>query len=365
MHTNISSITILLCFFVILLGCQKNQEEMPDDTTDLDEIYFPSNVGDEWQHVGFEDLGWNIDAEQPLLDLLEEKNTKAFILLKNGRIVIEKYFDGNSMQTNLPWFSAGKTLTAFTVGLAQEKGFLNINNSTSDYLGAEWTSLNPVMENAIKVNNQLTMTSGLDYEVNDLFCTDPECLQYKTDPGAQWYYHNAPYTLLTQVIDNAVPIGFTRFFNSELKDPIGMQGFWLKIGFNEIYFSSARSKARFGLLTLNKGKWKDEIIMSDTNYFRDMITTSQSLNKAYGYLWWLNGKSEIIVPASTVVFQTELIPSAPDDLIAGLGFNDQKLYVVPSEGLVVVRMGDSAQEVLLGPSSFDELLWQKIVQLYK
>ena len=88
-----------------------------------------------------------------------------------------------------------------------------------------------------------------------------------------------------------------------------------------------------------------------------MKNTSQDLNKSYGYLWWLNGKESAMVPQSQIVFDTELIPNAPDDLYAGLGKNDQKLYVVPSQNLVVVRMGEDTGGAALGPSGFDNELW--------
>jgi hypothetical protein len=105
---------------------------------------------------------------------------------------------------------------------------------------------------------------------------------------------------------------------------------------------------------------ENEVILSDTDYFNEMTNTSQNLNKAYGYLWWLNGKSSYRLPGSEVEYQDTLIPNAPNDLIAGLGKNDQKLYVVPSKGLVIVRMGDNANDSVFGPSGFDNQLWEKI-----
>ncbi|MEL6975629.1 MAG: serine hydrolase, partial [Bacteroidota bacterium] len=54
------------------------------------------------------------------------------------------------------------------------------------------------------------------------------------------------------------------------------------------------------------------------------------------------------------------VPNAPADLYAGLGKNDQKLYIVPSSGLVVVRMGEDSGADLLGPSSFDNDLWGRL-----
>ena len=204
------------------------------------------------------------------------------------------------------------------------------------------------------------MTSGLDYTVENSFCTDKECLLYKTEPNTFWYYHNAPYTLMDNIITGAVRQEFKAYFNAKIRDRIGMQGSWIKTGYLNLYFSTARSMARFGLLNLNEGTWGETPIMTDKAYFEAMTTTSQELNQAYGYLWWLNGKENYRVPGSEDSFKGKLIPEAPDDLIAGLGANDQKLYVVPSMGLVIVRMGDAANNTELGPTSFDCELWTQI-----
>ncbi len=95
-----------------------------------------------------------------------------------------------------------------------------------------------------------------------------------------------------------------------------------------------------------------------------MTSTSQNLNKAYGYFWWLNGKSNYRLPGSEIEYSGTLIPNAPSDLIAGLGKNDQKLYIVPSKNLVIVRMGDNANNSVFGPSSFDNQLWEKLNTLF-
>ncbi|NJN05292.1 MAG: hypothetical protein HC814_01230 [Rhodobacteraceae bacterium] len=68
---------------------------------------------------------------------------------------------------------------------------------------------------------------------------------------------------------------------------------------------------------------------------------SQKLNPSYGYLWWLNGQAEVARGAGGRV-KGPLIPAAPPDLVAALGAVDRKLYVVPSLGLVVTRLGNSA-----------------------
>lgn len=322
-------------------------------------LYFPPSGSATWETLTPTELGWNTSAEQALYDLLEEKSTKAFIILKDGKMVVEWYFGDHTQNTSWYWASAGKTLTAFTVGLAQEEGLLSIEDKTSTYLGEGWTGEPLEKENLITIWHQLTMTSGMDDMEFD--CVTPDCLTYVADAGTRWAYHNGPYTLLDAVVASASGLEWSDYFNTRLRNKIGMDGFWFSTnGLNNVYFSTARSMARFGLLNLNNGSWDGEEILADSEYRTAMKNTSQNLNKSYGYLWWLNGKNSYRGPGLQIEFDGPLIPNAPSDLYAGLGKNDQKLYVVPSQKLVVVRMGEDAGENSLGPSSFDNQLWEKL-----
>ncbi len=355
-------LTYTFLLFILSFSCSSDDDTTITNPPLEEELYFPPINSDVWETKSISDLGWNESALQPLLDFLEDSNTKSFIILYNGRIVVESYFNGATVSSNNPWFSAGKTLTAFMVGIAQEDGFLDINEPSSTYLGSGWSSLTTEQENNITVQNHITMTTGLDYNV-DFTCTDPNCLTYLNSPSTYWYYHNAPYTLTQAIISGALNSDFDSYFQTELKNKIGMQGAWVSVAYNKFYFSNARSMARFGLLCLNEGVWEDDIILGDTNYFQDMTNTSQSMNLAYGYLWWLNGKSSFRLPSSEATFTGKLIPNAPDDLIAGLGANDQKLHVIPSKNLVIIRLGDNGGEGQLGPSGYDNLLWEKLDDL--
>ena len=107
------------------------------------------------------------------------------------------------------------------------------------------------------------------------------------------------------------------------------------------------------------GKWDGTQIVTES-FLNEATTTSQNINKSYGYLWWLNGKDSYRLPGSQVEFQGKLIPNAPNDLYAALGKNDQKIYIVPSKKLVVIRMGDAADGENFALSTFDNDLWKKI-----
>jgi CubicO group peptidase (beta-lactamase class C family) len=226
-------------------------------------------------------------------------------------------------------------------------------------LGTGWTSLPTDKENLITIKHQLSMTTGLDDGVEDPYCTNPECLTYKADAGERWAYHNAPYTLLDGVIEGASGKSINQYYFNELRNKIGMNGFFIKSGFNNVLYTNARSMARFGLLILNKGNWDTIQILSDSAYYREMINTSQNINLSYGYLWWLNGKESFMIPQSQFVFNSVLNPSAPADMFCALGKNGQILNIVPSKNLIVVRMGNAPDNSLV-PFLLNEEMWQLI-----
>ncbi|HVG13598.1 MAG TPA: serine hydrolase [Chitinophagaceae bacterium] len=354
---------LLLFASLLITGCRKKNEG--DALKPSSNLYFPPSSIATWDTVSPSSLGWDKNEMAQLDNYLGEKKTKAFIILKNGRIARERYFGTFTADSNWYWASAGKTLTAFLVGTLQQEGKININDKTAQYLGAGWTSLPMAKENLITIRHQLTMTTGLNDNVAESDCTVPSCLQYQGDAGTRWSYHNAPYTLLEKVVESATGASYNEVFRQKIKDKIGMNGMWIKTGFNNVYFSTPRSMARFGLLLLNKGKWNADKILADANYLSAQTNSSQTLNPSYGYLTWLNGKSGYMLPQTQFTFNGSLIPNAPPDTYAALGKNDQKIYVIPSQGLVVIRMGESAGASHLAASSFDNELWEKLRRVLK
>ena len=132
-----------------------------------------------------------------------------------------------------------------------------------------------------------------------------------------------------------------------------MDGLFIKQDYNNVYFSTARSMARFGLLILNKGSWNDIPVLSDQQYYNEMVNTSQNINESYGYLWWLNGKNGFMVPQSQIKFPGRLFQSAPADMFSALGKNGQFVNVIPSQNMVWIRMGDNPDNSLV-PFLFNE-----------
>lgn len=322
-------------------------------------MYFPPTTGNSWDTLSPSSLGWCQDKIDTLLNFLDSKNTKAFIVLKDGKIVIEHYFDTFTVDSLWYWASAGKSLTSFLVGMAKQDGFLNLSDSTSQYLGSGWTICPPAKEGMITVLDQLRMTSGLNDLVPDNYCTDDTCLEYLADAGTRWAYHNAPYTLLDGVIENSTGQALNLYLLNKVKTPTGMTGNYYPSGYNSLFISIPRSMARFGLLMLNHGNWDGNQIMTDTTYYNEMINTSQNLNPSYGYLWWLNGKPSYLVPGLQIPFPGPLMPHAPLDMYSALGKNGQFINIVPSQNLVLVRMGD-APGVGEVPFLFNDSIWERM-----
>lgn len=347
---------IAICAFLIsltLMGCQKEETPAPTEET----MYFPPVSGSAWETKTTTSLGWKPDSIQKLKDFLAQTNSKSFMILINGRIVMEEYFNGHTASDQWTWNSAGKTLVATTTGIAQQEGWVNINNKVSSYIGTGWTTTPLAKENLITVRNLLTMTSGLSDSSNLVI---PANLTYMADAGTRWAYGNV-FQKLMDVVEDGTSQTFETYFNSKLKNKIGMDGSWNFGPIFKIYSSNTRSMARFGLMALNKGKWNNEQIINET-YFTESTTTSNTLNPSYGYLWWLNGKGKYMVPQSQTVYNTNLVLNAPADMFAAMGAQDNRIYVIPSKKMVIVRMGDFSDpnNPVFALSGYDFNLWTRI-----
>ena len=206
------------------------------------------------------------------------------------------------------------------------------------------------------------MTSGNDDTKQYVIKSN---LTYVADAGTRWAYSNV-FQKLTDVVAKSSKKSFEPYFNEKLKHKIGMDGYWNFGTIFTVYHSTTKSMARFGLLALNKGKWNGEQIINEA-FFNESISTSQNINPSYGYLWWLNGKASFMIPGEQTVYPGYLVPNAPADMYAAMGANDQRIYVVPSKKMVVIRMGEASDPTNpnFAVSGFDDALWEKIRAVIK
>lgn len=122
--------------------------------------------------------------------------------------------------------------------------------------------------------------------------------------------------------------------------------------------TTPRDIARMGQLVLDGGVSSDGVrVISKAQL--DALFVRTKTNPAYGHLWWLNGSTETVnVGPNSPRRAGQFIQSAPADLIAAMGAQDRKLYIVPSRKLVIVRTGQAAPD-----RQFDEHLWEQLTKV--
>jgi CubicO group peptidase (beta-lactamase class C family) len=307
-----------------------------------------------------------------LFDYLLENNTSSFLLSEKGRVVIDREFKiQNSLNPKSLTFtsllqhgfvqnrsqedvaSIQKSLVSILIGIAQQKGLLNINNSVTSYIG-KWTQLEEEKENLITIKNLLTMTSGLDTTLN-----------YSSDPGSQWFYNSRAYSYLIDVLEKSSGIQVNDLSSEWLFKELEMQEtFWKErrrgiMGFPKDsskygLVTTAKDLLKFGEFILNGGEVGTNHIISDIDFFDDSFSKSQDLNEAYGYLWWLNNTTSFMT-WNKDLSSGNLFPKAPEETILALGLGSRILAIIPSQEIVLVRLGSFPND-----PNFNNNLWEYI-----
>ena len=115
-----------------------------------EELYFPSTDRD-WDTVTPESLGWDVAALEHVIELVGKSNGKSFLILKDGKIVAERYWTPAGADHTQYVMSCGKSITAFLIGIAQEQGKLKIEHPVADFLGAGLSKASKVQEQSIHI----------------------------------------------------------------------------------------------------------------------------------------------------------------------------------------------------------------------
>lgn len=339
---------------LVLLSARRQET-----TASASALVFPADVNPKdsgWSTepaaaAGFSDQG--LDA---VFALAQAQRSSEFIVVHAGHLVREARWAAGDATSDVA--SVQKSVVAVLIGMAIERKLIAIAAPVSSYLGEGWSQATPDQEAAITVRHLLTMTSGLN-----------ESLDYESPPGSAWRYNTVAYHYLKRILEVVAHKSHQDIAHDWLFAPLGMRNSnWVerRTGiFNRQpstgepltgLATNGSDMARFGLFVLAAGKWREQTVLSDRGYLAAMLRPSNADNPAYGFLWWLNVGAAHKLPGSSGREDGHLLPTAPLDLVAALGAGDQRLYVVPSLQLVVVRRG------LAAPSAtFDNDLWQHLM----
>ena len=307
-------------------------------------------------------------AMTDLLDYLHNHNTTGFLIIQDGKVLVERNWpapQGDPMFANFVYERAAdgglledvasqqKSFVSVLVAVAIDKGLIDVSKPVSDYIGTGWSKASPEQEAAIRVIDVLTMSSGLS-----------EKFGFEAAPGTKFFYNTPVYAITKRILVAAAKMPLETITHDWLTGPLGMKATaWRKrpaalasVGNDTGLVTSPHDTARFGLMILHGGVADNGTRIVSPAGFKGMFTPSAT-NPAYGRLWWLNSGA-YSMRALAGRKDGPLIAAAPTDMVAALGAFARRLYVVPSRKLVVVRTGAAA-----GDKDFDEQLWTRLMKV--
>jgi len=259
-----------------------------------------------WQRATLVSVGYNQEEiEQYLKEIRGWERLRGLIVIKDGKLMVEKYQKGATRFSAFNVHSVTKSITSALTGLSIQKGYLESEN---DYVMPFFPEYRKGEQNLHKerltVAHLLSMRGGFtgwDGPQNvEQVILNEEVSENKL--GQEFKYFTGSQMVLSALITKASKTTTKEFAQEKLFKPLGIQcGFWRKVdgyyaGGDETYFT-ARDLARFGELYLNKGK-VNGVQLLDSSWVNKSFTNYTSESKAfrtldcyqeigYGYSWWL------------------------------------------------------------------------------
>lgn len=277
-------------------------------------------------------------------DLLERLDTKAFLVFKNDKIIFEKYWDEHKRETLSNSFSAAKTVVALLIGIALDEGKIKSLDEPVYTFIPEFKSGG---RDKITIRHLLMMSSGLDWEesaknplsenAESYYGTDLYGLvtrQHTIEkPGVRFEYQSGNSQLLGYIVERATKQDLSSYAQEKIWKKIGSEqnAFWSldkKDGDEKAFccmYACARDFGRLGKLILQKGKWNDEQVISES-YMNEMFKNSDLeteegvRNFRYGlHIWtYLRDKNPVYYCR---------------------GILGQYIISIPHKNLIIVRLG--------------------------
>jgi len=276
-------------------------------------------------------------------------DTRAIIVVYDGRIVAERYAPGYNRNTRFLGWSASKSVEATLIGTLVANGKLALDKPAPV---PEWKDANDP-RSKITLRQLLNMSSGLEFrEPYDPGSDSTAMLFQRRDmgayaaskplahpPGTFWSYSSGTANILARLVFQAVGgtlASSQAYMRDHLFGPAGMTSPVFEpdetgdfVGSSYLY-ATARDWARFGLLYLNRGTLNGHRILPE-NWSSFVSTPAPAdLDKGYGAQFWLNGVSKS---------GEREFPHLPADFYAAEGHNDEHVAIFPSRNVVIVRLG--------------------------
>jgi CubicO group peptidase (beta-lactamase class C family) len=276
--------------------------------------------------------------------------TQAVVVVHDGRVIGERYAAGIGPDTALDGHSLAKSVVNALVGVLVREGRLDVHAKVT---ASEWAVQDP--RSQITIDHLLRMDAGFDFDegrgagtATHMWYTQNDIAHFAAQQplvspiGWQWHYSSGSYAILSRVLKDTIGglQALNDFAHREIFDPLGMDHVTIEfdnvgnmMGAHAVY-ASARDWARFGLLYLGDGIVEGQRILPEGWV---QYSTTPTAGSGYGAGFWLNN-TDVPMPAWGFPWG---LPGAPPDTFMGRGYMGQWVVIVPSEDLVVVRMGFS------------------------
>jgi CubicO group peptidase (beta-lactamase class C family) len=357
-----------VCTAVLVTGCSSAPADPGDaEPTSSVSASVPSSAGPSGSGAtpsplptaDPEELGFDGEVLERLADEAEAAGSTCLLVARDGVVAGEWYWNDGAPDKPQEVFSVTKSVTSTLVGLAQADGDLDLADRAAAYV-PEWKG---TPSRKVTVRHLLSNDSGrfwspeTDYqellEAQDR-TTYAVGLEQAAPPGTVWAYNNAAIQTLDRVIRNATGAATDVYAQERLFGPLGMTSTRMTPDASrkstQVFFgmqSTCPDLARFGQLFEQGGEWEGDQLLPP-EWVEDAVgRSSQELNAAYGLLWWVNRTGPQRAPVDSanpglppgVSGVGQLVPGAPEDMYAALGFGGQVVLVDPGSGTVVVRLG--------------------------
>jgi CubicO group peptidase (beta-lactamase class C family) len=273
------------------------------------------------------------------------KKTLGVVVVYNNQLIGEQYMDGYDAWTRFHGWSMTKSVTGAMTGALVEEGRMDMgapvnlpewagddrNNITPEHImhmssGLKW------LENYFTISDATVMLMQSD----DMFSSVTGC-ELEHEPGTFWNYSSGDANLLSGLLrmaigdeDEYLGYVYTRLFHR-----IGMLHTLVETDASGLFvassysYGSTRDWARFGMLFLNNGIFEGDTVLH-RDWVEYMKTPAPASDGYYAGTFWLKEPNE-----------ENALTDVPEDIFFADGFLGQRVYIIPSKRLVVVRMGYS------------------------
>lgn len=307
-----------------------------------------------WPETTPEDAGFDASVLENAAQLAADNASDSFLVIRNGRLVLERYWNGKKASDVQQTYSGTKSLFSLLVGRAIARGYIE----DLDRPVRKWIPEMPASQDQLTFRNVLAMESGMEnsIRIEGLGKTGKTQLeialerQITSAPFERYHYSNAAYRLLFTALERASGMDLEELTEKEVFEPLSFDGaYWVRLyatGKRDERFTGYQSVrmtpsdfAKSAQVIVGDGMWEDEPFLPE-GYVQALIRSpAPAANPSFGLFHHLNAGTFYRNYATPERIDRELVPGAPEDLFLMFGAGGQVVAGVPSRKIVIVRTG--------------------------